>query len=150
MSRRAHAILLVEDNDDDAELAARAFADARIQNPIVRARTGEEALEYLFAEGRYADRDPRDVPAVILLDIQLPGRSGLEILDVIRNDGKTKRLPVVILTSSNEEADRLLAYERYANSYVRKPVNYDQFVRAAHQLGLYWTVMNEPPPASSR
>jgi two-component system, response regulator len=149
MSGRTYAILLVEDNDDDAELATMAFTEARIRNPIVRARTGEEALEYLFAQGRHAERDLQDVPAVILLDIKLPGRSGLEILNVIRNDEKTRRLPVVILTSSNEEADRLIAYDRFANSYVRKPVDYDQFVRAAHQLGLYWTIVNEPPPPPS-
>ena len=144
-----NVILLVEDNDDDAELTSMAFADAHVTNPVVRVRTGEQALDYLFCAGAHASR-AAELPVVVLLDIKLPGRNGLEILKVIRLDARTQHVPVVILTSSDEEADRLLAYDGHANSYVRKPVDYDQFVTAARHLGLYWTVMNVPPPRSAR
>jgi two-component system, response regulator len=139
-------ILLVEDNDDDAELAVMAFKRAKITNPMVRARDGVEALDYLFGRGKYAERDIGDLPAVTLLDLKLPKISGLEVLKAVRSDQRTKHLPIVILTSSNEDKDRLGAYDHFANSYVLKPVNYDQFLAAALQLGLYWMVLNAPPP----
>jgi two-component system, response regulator len=146
MIPRKQIIFLVEDNDDDAELAVLAFKRAKLVNPLVRARDGVEALDYLFARGKFADRNVADLPAVVLLDINLPKRDGLEVLEAIRADERTKRLPVVILTSSNQDRDRLQAYNHFANSYVLKPVDYDQFVEAALQLGLYWMVLNVPPP----
>jgi two-component system, response regulator len=139
-------LLLVEDNNDDAELTAMAFGEAKITNPLIRVCTGEEALEYLRGQGCYAGRGAAELPVVVLLDIKLPGLSGLEILEAIRADARTRHVPVVVLTSSDEETDRLAAYDRRANSYVRKPTDYDQFVAAARQLVLYWTVVNEPPP----
>jgi two-component system, response regulator len=139
-------ILLVEDNDDDAELTLRALTRAKVKNPLVRARDGEDALDYLFGRGKYAGRDVRELPAVTLLDINMPKISGLEVLKEIRADERTRHLPVVVLTSSNEDKDRLSAYTHFANSYVIKPVDYDQFVTAASQLGLYWLVLNAPPP----
>ncbi len=141
-------ILLIEDNNDDAELTARALQRAKVKNPLVRARDGEEALDYLFGRGTYAGRDVRDLPAITLLDINMPKVSGLEVLKAIRGDERTRHLPVVILTSSNEDKDRLHAYEHFANSYVIKPVDYDQFVTAAAQLGLYWMVLNSAPPVN--
>jgi two-component system response regulator len=138
-------IFLVEDNDDDAELTLRAFKAAKIANPVMRARDGVEALDYLLGRGSHAGRDVSDAPAVVLLDLKLPRLSGLEVLKAVRADERTKHLPIVILTSSNEERDRLSAYDQFANSYVLKPVDYDQFVAAARQLGLYWMVLNVPP-----
>jgi two-component system, response regulator len=138
-------IFLVEDNDDDAELTLRAFKAAKIANPVMRARDSVEALDYLLGRGNHAGRDVSDAPAVVLLDLKLPRLSGLEVLKAVRADERTKHLPVVILTSSNEERDRLSAYDQFANSYVLKPVDYDQFVAAARQLGLYWMVLNVPP-----
>lgn len=139
-------ILLVEDNDDDAELTLRAFKAKRISNPLLRVRDGVEALDYLFCRGSHAGRDPGDLPAVVLLDLNLPRLDGLQVLKAIRAGEHTKYLPVVILTSSDEEKDRLAAYSQFANSYVRKPVDYDQFATAARDLGLYWLVLNRPPP----
>jgi two-component system, response regulator len=138
-------IFLVEDNDDDAELTLRAFKAAKIANLVMRARDGVEALDYLLGRGNHAGRDVSDAPAVVLLDLKLPRLSGLEVLKAVRADERTKHLPIVILTSSNEERDRLSAYDQFANSYVLKPVDYDQFVAAARQLGLYWMVLNVPP-----
>jgi len=146
MMIREQTILLVEDNDDDAELAARAFRRAKLTNPLIRVRDGVEALDYLFGRGKHAARDVSELPAVTLLDLNLPKVSGLEVLKAIRADERTKHLPIVILTSSNEDKDRLTAYDHFANSYVLKPVDYDQFVAAALQLGLYWMVLNAPPP----
>ena len=143
---QTQAILLVEDNDDDAELTRLAFVDAKIANPIVRAATGIAALDYLFGRGEYRERDTADLPAVILLDLNLPGINGIDVLKAIRADTRTKHLPIVILTSSDEETDRLAAYDHYASSYVQKPVDYDQFVAASRQLGLYWTDLNRPAP----
>jgi two-component system, response regulator len=139
-------ILLVEDNNDDAELTMRAFRLAKIKNPLVRATDGEEALNYLFGRGEHEGRDVSDLPAVALLDINMPKINGPEVLAAIRADHRTTHLPVVMLTSSNEDKDRLRAYSHHANSYVVKPVDYDQFVAAATQLGLYWMVLNEPAP----
>jgi two-component system response regulator len=140
-------ILLVEDNDDDVELTTMAFGKAKITNSLVVARDGVEALEYLFGEGKHAGRDIRDQPVVVLLDLKLPRLGGLEVLKKIREDERTKRIPVVILTTSNEQQDMLAAGDLHANSYVRKPVDFDSFLTAARQIGLYWTVLNEPMPA---
>jgi len=139
-------ILLVEDNPDDEELTLHAFEKIKINNTIVVTRNGAEALDYLFGTGAYAGRDPRDLPLVVLLDLKLPKIDGLEVLRRIRANEETQLLPVVLLTSSNEEEDRLKGYMLGANSYVRKPVDFDEFVRAASQLGLYWILLNEPPP----
>lgn len=140
-------ILLVEDNDDDAELTVMAFQEAKISNPVLRVKDGVEALDYLFGRGPHAARDLDEMPAVVLLDLKLPRLSGLEVLAALRGHERTKQLPVVILTSSTEDRDRLAAYDEHANSYVQKPVDYDQFVAAARQLGLYWMVLNVRPPA---
>jgi two-component system response regulator len=139
-------ILLVEDNDDDAELTTRAFGNARIKNALIRVRDGVEALEYLDGKGAYAGRDIDELPAVVLLDLNLPRVDGLTVLKSIRAHERLKHLPVVILTSSNEDKDRLAAYEHFANSYVQKPVDYEQFVAASRDLGLYWLVLNRPAP----
>lgn len=145
----SQAILLVEDRDDDAELTILAFKAAKIANPVVRAQDGVVALDYLLGRGSYAGRDVNDVPAIVLLDLNLPRLSGLEVLKVIRSDIRIKHLPVVILTSSDEDKDKLAAYSQYANSYVRKPVDYDHFVTAAKELGIYWLLLNRPPPRSA-
>jgi two-component system response regulator len=144
--RAEQVILLVEDNDADAELTAMAFSEAHIGNTLVRVSDGQEALDYLFAEGRYAQRQVSDIPAVVLLDLNMPRVSGIDVLKAIRADERTKHLAVIILTSSSEDRDRLAAYDNHANSYVQKPVDYDQFVAASKQLGLYWLVLNQPPP----
>lgn len=143
---RSRIILLVEDNPNDVELALRAFAKSKIANDIVVASDGEEALDYLFATGAYAARDPSTQPEVVLLDLKLPKVHGLDVLRRIRSDERTRRLPVVILTSSNEEQDIVRSYDLGANSFVRKPVDFAQFAEATRQLGLYWLVLNEPPP----
>jgi two-component system response regulator len=139
------AILLVEDNPDDALLTLDALQANRVGNKVVVARNGVEALDYLFGEGMYIGRDVIDLPAVVLLDLKLPKIDGLEVLRRIRTDKRSQLLPVVILTSSNEEEDRFKGYSLGANSYVRKPVDFDEFVKAAGQLGLYWLLLNEPP-----
>jgi len=138
-------ILLVEDNPDDEALTLRAFKKNNIKNGVVVARDGTEALEYLFASDRHAGRDASDLPQVVLLDLKLPKVDGLEVLRRIREAEQTRLLPVVILTSSKEEQDLINGYRLGCNSYVRKPVNFDEFVEAARQLGLYWLVLNEPP-----
>jgi two-component system response regulator len=139
-------ILLVEDNPDDEALTLRALNKNRVANSIVVVRDGVEALDYLFNSGPYAGRDPFELPQVILLDLKLPKVDGLEVLRRIRSDPRTHMLPVVILTSSREEQDLIQAYSNGANSYVRKPVDFNQFVEAIGQLGLYWLVLNEAPP----
>jgi len=139
-------ILLVEDNPDDEALTLHALEKSNVNHSIIVARNGAEALDYLFGTGAYAGRDPHDLPLVVLLDLKLPKIDGLEVLRRIRADERTQLLPVVLLTSSNEEEDRLKGYMLGANSYVRKPVDFDEFMRAAGQLGLYWILLNEPPP----
>jgi CheY-like chemotaxis protein len=140
-------ILLVEDNPDDVALTERALKKARIANSVVVARDGPEALDFLFGTGPYAGRDTDIMPEVILLDLKLPKMDGLEVLRRLRADQRTKLLPVVILTSSKEDQDLTRSYELGANSYIRKPVDFKQFVKAVQDLGLYWLVLNEPPPA---
>jgi two-component system response regulator len=139
-------ILLVEDNDDDVELTLRALRRNRVANRVDVVRDGAEALEYLFATGGYAGRDVRDTPNLVLLDLKLPKVGGLEVLERLRADPRTRRLPVVILTSSNVESDLARSYDLGANSYIRKPVDFAQFMEAVNQLGLYWLVLNEAPP----
>jgi two-component system response regulator len=143
MSQRA--ILLVEDNPDDEALTIRALRRNQICNDIVVARNGAEALDYLFATGDYAGRDVAVLPQVVLLDLKLPKLDGLEVLKRIRADERTVLLPVVVLTSSKEERDVVAGYRLGCNSYVRKPVNFDEFLEAARQLGLYWLLLNEHP-----
>jgi two-component system response regulator len=139
-------ILLVEDNPDDEALTVRALKKSNVVNEVVVAHDGVEALDYLFGEGVYAGRDVTQMPQVVLLDLKLPKLDGLGVLRRLRADLRTRLLPVVILTSSNEEQDRVNGYGLGANSYVRKPVDFDAFVAAAAQLGLYWLVLNEPAP----
>jgi two-component system response regulator len=143
---RDAAILLVEDNDDDVALTIRAFKKNNIRNTVVVARDGVEALDYLFATGAHSGRDRNDLPQVVLLDLKLPKLEGLEVLRRIRAEERTKTLPIVILTSSKEEQDLIASYRLGCNSYVRKPVDFDEFVEAARQLGLYWLLLNEAPP----
>ncbi len=140
-------ILLVEDNPDDEALTIHALKSNKIGNVVIVARNGVEALDYLFGTGAHEGRDLPLLPAVVLLDLKLPKIDGLEVLRRIRADTRTQLLPVVILTSSTEDEDRLKGYALGANSYVRKPVDFDEFVRAAGQLGLYWLLLNESPPA---
>jgi two-component system response regulator len=140
-------ILLVEDNPDDEALTIRALKKNNISNRVIVARDGAEALDYLFGAGQYSGRDPNATPQVVLLDLKLPKLDGLEVLRQLRANASTKFLPVVILTSSNEEQDRLTGYSLGANSYVRKPVDFNQFIEAVRQLGLYWLILNEQPPA---
>lgn len=139
-------ILLVEDNEDDVFLLTQAFNKANINNPLVHARDGLEALDYLKRRGRWAHREGAELPAVILLDINLPRMDGITVLKNIRADPALKHAAVVMLTSSNEEKDRYAAYDNHANSYICKPVDYDNFIVAAKQLGLYWLVLNRPAP----
>ena len=139
-------ILLVEDNPDDVELTLRAFTQSNIQNEVVVARDGAEALDHLFGTGAYAGTDADVMPAVILLDLKLPKIDGLEVLRRLRADERTNLLPVVILTSSKEERDLINGYKLGANSYIRKPVDFVQFSEAVRQMGLYWLIINEPPP----
>ncbi|MBI2922668.1 MAG: response regulator [Planctomycetes bacterium] len=139
-------ILLVEDNPDDELLTLRALEINQIRNEVVVARDGEEALDYLLGRGAWAGRDPRRIPALVLLDLNLPKLSGLEVLRRLRSDDRTRLAPVVILTSSKEEQDRFSGYSLGANSYIRKPVDFARFTEAVKQLGLYWLLLNELPP----
>ena len=146
MEIKAPIILLVEDNPDDEALTLRAFRKSKIGNTIVVARDGVEALDYLFGTGIHQDRDPGNMPSLILLDLKLPKVDGLEVLQGIRNHQLTRLLPVVVMTSSKEQEDLVNSYSLGANSYIRKPVDFDQFMAAVQQLGLYWLVLNESPP----
>ena len=139
-------ILLVEDNPDDVDLTLRAFKKSKIANEIVVVRDGEQAIEYLTSTGMYVGNSAENIPQLVLLDLHLPKVSGLEVLQAIRADPKIRFLPVVILTSSGEEPDIIASYALGANSYIRKPVDFQQFLSATQQLGLYWLVLNQSPP----
>ena len=143
-------ILLVEDNPSDIGLTQRAMAKSHIANEMVVAEDGQEALDYLFGGGQYTGRDVNELPALVLLDLKLPRVTGLEVLRQIRADERTSRLPVVILTTSKEEQDISQSYDLRANSYIRKPVDFTKFVEAIQHMGLYWLVLNEPPPPKVR
>ena len=142
-------ILLVEDNPDDEVLTIRAFRKSNVVNELVIARDGLEALEYLFGTGKYGGRNVNDTPALILLDLKLPKVDGIEVLRRMRADARTRLTPVVILTSSREETDVASGYSLGANSYIRKPVDFEQFVHSVQQIGLYWLVLNEPVPETT-
>ena len=144
---KAKKILLVEDNPDDQELILMALDDGQIPNEIVVLSDGAQALDYLFGKGVYAGRDVSDTPLFILLDLKLPKVNGLEVLQQLRADPRTSFIPVVILTSSNEERDVFASYQNRVNSYVRKPVEIDQFAEAVKKLKLYWVILNETPPS---
>jgi two-component system response regulator len=143
-------ILLVEDNADDEVLTLRALKKNNIRNEVVIARDGSEALDYLFGTGVHAQRDLTVMPQIILLDLKLPKVDGFEVLHRVRSNEATKLLPVVILTTSNEDQDRIRGYGLGANSFVRKPVEFDKFIEAVRQLGLYWLILNEAPPVPRR
>ncbi|MEO6170655.1 MAG: response regulator [Lysobacter sp.] len=137
-------ILLVEDNPDDVELTRLAFDEAKIANQLVVVGDGAEALDYLFARGKYADRDPADMPSIVLLDLNLPKVDGREVLQAVRANEATRTLPVVVLTTSTEPFDVEASYALGVNSYIQKPVDFEQFVWAVKQVGLYWLVLNHP------
>lgn len=143
-------ILLVEDNPDDVALTIRAFKKNNILNEVVVANDGVEAIDYLFGTGKYAGRDISVLPTVVLLDLNLPRIGGMEVLRRMRSDDRTKLVPVVILTSSKEEQDVINGYKLGCNSYIRKPVDFNQFMDAVKQLGIYWLLINEPPPSKRR
>ena len=148
MSASEKVILLVEDNPDDEALTIRAFEKNHIRNPVVVLRDGAEAVDWLFARGAHAGRTPGD-PQVVLLDLKLPKVDGLEVLQQLRANETTRLLPVVILTSSKEESDVIRGYQLHANSYIRKPVEFERFVDAVKEIGLYWLVLNESPPTAA-
>lgn len=140
------SILLVEDNPSDIDLTRRALARSGIANPLVTVEDGQEALDFLFCQGAFSARDPADTPVLVLLDLKLPRVGGLEVLRRIKSEPATRRIPVVILTSSNEHADVAAGYDLGSNSYIRKPVAFEQFAETVRQLGLYWLVINEKSP----
>jgi CheY-like chemotaxis protein len=145
MSENAVEILLVEDNPDDVELTLRALKNQNISNHIEVVRDGAEALDFIFCTGDYSDHKMENAPKVVLLDLKLPKVDGLEVLKKIKSDPRTKAIPVVVLTSSREERDIVESYKLGVNSYIRKPVNFEQFSESVRQLGLYWLLLNEPP-----
>ena len=149
MDQMSKTILLVEDNPDDAKLSLRAFKRNKMLNPIVVARDGVEALDFLFARGAYAERAGKPPPTLIILDLKLPKLDGLGVLKAIRGDARTRLIPVVVLTSSKEEQDLIQSYSLGANSYVRKPVDFTEFVEAVRLLGIYWLMTNQAPPEHS-
>lgn len=146
MSEANKVILLVEDNADDATLTLRAFKRSHVMNPIVVARDGIEALDFLFARGQYSERTEEPLPTLVILDLKLPKLDGLGVLKAMRADARTQLLPVVILTSSKEEQDMISGYSLGANSYVRKPVDFTEFLEAVKVLGIYWLLLNQSPP----
>ncbi len=142
---KAVEILMVEDNDNDAEMAIRALKKNKIANNIVRLRNGEEALNFIFAKGEYSSRDILNQPKIILLDLKMPKVDGLQVLEEIRNNDQTKTIPVVMLTSSREEQDLVNSYRLGVNSYIVKPVNFERFVEAIRDIGMYWVLLNQKP-----
>jgi len=138
-------ILLVEDNPYDAELTLRALKNNHLANRVIVVRDGEEALDFIFARGAFSDRRVEDIPRVILLDLKLPKVDGLEVLKAVKNDPRTRFIPVVVLTSSKEEKDIVESYQLGANSYIVKPVDFDKFIEAVNSLGLYWLLLNQSP-----
>jgi two-component system response regulator len=143
-------VLLVEDNDDDVELTLRAFKKHNLSNKVEVAHNGQEALDYLFGQGAHAGRDVSELPVLILLDLKLPKVDGVEVLRQIRIHPSTKYIPVVILTTSSQQADKIRCYDNGANSYVRKPVDFEQFTEATRQLGIYWLMINDSPPTANK
>ncbi len=139
-------ILLVEDNANDEELTLRALRKANIANEVFVARDGQEAVDFLFGTGQHAGREPPRMPAVVLLDLKLPKLNGIDVLQRIRADPRTRLIPVVVLTSSSEDEDMLRSYQSGANSYVRKPIEFSAFANAVTQLGMYWMLINQTPP----
>jgi two-component system response regulator len=150
MNVDSRTILLVEDNPSDADLTRRAFEKSHIGNDLVVAEDGQEALDYLRGEGQFVGRDESDLPALMLLDLKLPRVPGLEVLRRVRADPSTRRLPVVILTTSTQGQDVAAGYDLGVNTYIRKPVDFTQFAKAVEYLGFYWLVLNEPPPNISK
>jgi len=146
MDQMSKIILLVEDSPDDAKLTLRAFKRSNMANPVVLVRDGVEALDFLFARGAYAERAGKPLPTLIILDLKLPKLDGLGVLRAVRGDERTKLIPIVVLTSSKEEQDLIHSYALGANSYVRKPVDFTEFLEAVRVLGIYWLMMNQPPP----
>jgi two-component system, response regulator len=144
-NQRAVEILLVEDNPQDAELTLRALGKHNLANTVVHVPDGKEALDFIFARGTYSHRDPEVCPRVVFLDLKLPKVDGLEVLRAIKGDARTRTIPVVVLTSSSEERDIVESYQLGVNSYIVKPVDFDKFVDAVHNMGLYWLLLNEPP-----
>ena len=142
-------ILLVEDNPDDVALTLRALRKNSISNEVVVATDGQEALDWLFCEGAYAERDPKDHPAIVLLDVKLPKLDGLEVLRTLRGDPRTRLHRVVMLTTSREEQDVIESYSLGASSFIRKPIDFDEFIRVVGQIGRYWLIINEPVPPSA-
>jgi two-component system response regulator len=140
-------IMLAEDNSDDEMLTLRALKQNNIANEVVIAHDGVEVLDFLFCQGSHSGRDPALMPAMLLLDLKMPKMGGLEVLEHLRADPRTELLPIIILTSSKEEHDLIQGYKLHANSYIRKPVNFTQFIEAVKQIGMYWLVLNEPPPS---
>jgi two-component system response regulator len=140
-------IMLVEDNPDDEELTLRALRKASIANNVFVARDGQEALDFLFGTGQHAGREPQTMPAVVLLDLKLPKLDGIDVLQRMRADPRTRLVPVVVLTSSSEDEDMLRSYQSGANSYVRKPIEFSEFAHAVTQLGMYWMLINQTPPS---
>lgn len=138
-------IIMVEDNASDAELAIRALKKSNIVNGVLHLKNGEEALEYIFAEGRYTERDLRETPKIILLDLKMPKVSGLEVLRILKSDERTKAIPIIILTSSSEDKDIREGYDLGANSYIVKPVGFESFLKAVSDIGLYWLLLNQHP-----
>jgi CheY-like chemotaxis protein len=150
MMTERKSILLVEDNDQDLMLIMRSLRKVNLANGVDVVRDGQQALDYLFAQGEFAERLGLELPTVVLLDIGLPRVSGLEVLEALRADERTRVLPVVILTSSDEERDRLRGYQGGANSFVRKPLDFNEFAETVARLGIYWLAINQPPPATGR
>lgn len=145
MSSNDVEILLVEDNMSDAELTIRALKKNNIVNNLIHLRDGVEAINYIFCKGKYSDRDINDIPKVILLDLKMPKINGIEVLEKIKSDERTKKIPIVILTSSREDPDIRDCYQLGVNSYIVKPVEFDDFLKAVSDLGLYWLLLNQSP-----